>query len=54
LNNDGIFSVLDIITLQKWLFHGEHIPNSAFADINKDNKVNVIDLALIKQALLKQ
>ncbi|HAJ97656.1 MAG TPA: hypothetical protein DCO72_07970 [Ruminococcus sp.] len=53
-NNDGVLNVADIVLFQKWL---HNVPNTHLADwkstdMNGDNKLNVIDLALMKQKLI--
>ena len=52
-NNDGKFSVTDVILLQKWLLKkdGVQLSNWRAVDFYQDGKLNVIDLALMKKAL---
>lgn len=53
-NGDGLFTVTDIVTLQKWLLSSGTLPKWKAADFNKDDTINVIDLCLMKTALLKK
>ena len=43
-------NIADIVTLQKYILNQEiSIFDYKSADINNDNKINVIDLALLKE-----
>lgn len=53
-NEDGIFSVADVILLQKWLLA---VPETELADWEiidfcGDGRLDVFDLCLMKKALL--
>lgn len=49
-NNDGQFSVADIVMLQKWLLNdGTVLDNWKVADLYEDDMLNVFDLALMKK-----
>lgn len=51
-NNDGSFTVADIVMLQKWLLNdGIVLDNWKAADLYGDNVINVFDLALMKQMI---
>jgi len=50
-NGDGNFSLVDVVKVHKMLQTKKAPPKSC--DLNKDNKVNVIDLSLMKQKLFK-
>lgn len=51
-NNDGSFTVADIVMLQKWLLNdGTVLDNWKAADLYGDNVINVFDLALMKQMI---
>lgn len=56
VNMDGSFNVADVVLLQKWLLAvpDTHLPNWKAADLCEDDKLNVFDLCLMKQALLEQ
>lgn len=56
LNADGEISVLDILTLQKYLLGKESFSEATWknADMNSDGIVNIYDLILLKQAVLNQ
>ena len=55
-DNDGQFSLVDIVLLQKWLLNKSdaHLGNWKNVDFNQDNKINIFDFCLIKSELLKQ
>ncbi len=53
VNADGIVNNTDVTTLQNWLHRKGNLPNWANADMNHDNKINVIDLALLKKSVRK-
>ncbi len=55
VNTDGVFSVADVVFLQKWLFAD---PNVTLADRNAgdictEGTPNVFDLCLLKQKLIE-
>lgn len=51
-NNDGKFTIADIIMLQKWLLNdGTVLDNWKTADLYEDDMLNVFDLALMKQMI---
>ncbi|MDE5885380.1 MAG: dockerin type I repeat-containing protein [Oscillospiraceae bacterium] len=51
-NDDGEFTILDVIILQKWLHGSGHLEKWQNADFNGDGIINVYDLCLMKRALL--
>lgn len=55
VNADGIFSVADVILLQKWLLSvpDTHLTNWKAADFCEDGKLDVFDLCLMKRALIE-
>lgn len=55
LNDDGVFTVSDIVLLQKWLINEENaeLSKPESADMNKDNRINIFDLSLLKEEFLK-
>ena len=55
VNNDGSFSLADAALLQKWIlaFQGTALENWQAGDMNSDNKLNVVDLAVMKSQLLE-
>lgn len=55
VNNDGAFSVADIIMLQKWLLAvpDTKLANWKAADLYADSKLDVFDLCLMKRALIQ-
>ena len=56
ISQDGIINVQDVIFLQKYLHGKQTITEKQFniADMNHDGHLNVIDLALLKQQILKK
>lgn len=48
VNGDDIITVSDVVTLQKFILATEGVKISSYSDMNRDGKVNVIDLALLK------
>ena len=52
-NNDGSFTVADIVMLQKWLLSdGTVLDNWKAADLYADDTLDVLDLALMRQLIL--
>lgn len=56
VNADGTFSVADVVLLQKWILA---VPDTALddwkaADLYEDDKLNVLDLCMMKRLLLDQ
>lgn len=54
VNGDGLFTVADLVTLQKWLLGSGTLPKWKAADFNKDDVINIVDICLMKTALLKK
>lgn len=50
-DNNGTFGLSDVVMLQKWLLRAGTLTNWKAADLNKDNVIDVFDLALMKRAL---
>ncbi|MDE6424584.1 MAG: leucine-rich repeat protein [Ruminococcus sp.] len=55
VNADGIFSVADVILLQKWLLTvpNTHLADWKAADFYEDDVLDVFDLCLMKRALIE-
>ena len=55
LNDDGEFNVADAVLLQKWLLTvpDTHLAEWKAADFSNDNKLNAVDLNLMKRDLLQ-
>ncbi len=56
VDGNGLVSVADAVKLQKYLLGAEPNPDSVRAnnaDLNKDQKLNAVDLTLLKMKLLK-
>ena len=56
INSDGRLDASDIILIHKHILSmsGETVVDTSYADINKDNTVNVLDLMLLKNLILTQ
>lgn len=54
VNDDGVFSVSDVVLLQKWLLAvpDTHLANWKAADFCEDNKLDAFDLTLMKRAMI--
>ena len=54
VNNDGLFSIIDIVHLQKWLaaVPDAELVNRDAADFNNDGRINIFDLCLMKENLI--
>ena len=55
VNNDGAFSISDVVLLQKWLLAipDAQLINWKAADFCEDDQLNVLDLTLMKNALIQ-
>ena len=55
VNADGVFDVLDVVTLQKWLLAVPNIKLEDWkaADLFEDDQLDTFDLCLMKRALLQ-
>ena len=55
VNEDGVFSVADVLLLQKWLLAvpDADLANWKAADLCQDNVINVLDLCFMKQMLIR-
>ena len=53
-NNDGVFTIADIVMVQKWLLNDATVlDNWKAADFHSDDMLNVLDLVLMKQLVLE-
>ncbi|MDO5559858.1 MAG: dockerin type I repeat-containing protein [Oscillospiraceae bacterium] len=53
VNDDGDFNIKDIVVLTGWILgYGTDSINMKAADLNNDDKINILDLCLMKQKLL--
>lgn len=52
-NGDGQFTISDVVMFQKWLSGTGEITNWKNADFTWDNNLDIFDLTLMKQELLK-
>ena len=55
VNADGKFDIADVVTLQKWILavSDVKIDDWKAADLYEDNKINVLDLCIMKRELIK-
>ncbi|MBP5379359.1 MAG: dockerin type I repeat-containing protein, partial [Ruminococcus sp.] len=55
VNGDKLFSIEDLVLLQKWLLGAPktELFDCTLADLNKDNAVDIFDLCLMRKALLQ-
>ena len=53
-NDDGVFSLSDVVTLQRWLLSAKNamIANWKAADLNNDDKLDVFDLCQMRKEVL--
>ncbi len=56
INADGVFSVADVVALQKWLLctHDAEIADWKAGDLCGDNRLDVFDLCCMKRELLQK
>ncbi len=56
VNYDGAITVADIVLLQKWVaaVPDTHLPHWRNADLNDDDRIDILDLCLLRQMLLTQ
>ena len=54
INGDGSFNIVDLITLQNWMLNipDTEITDTDAVDFLRDNKLNILDFCLMKQALI--
>lgn len=55
INDDGEFNISDVVLLQKWLLAvpDVHLANWKAGDLCEDDRLDVFDLCLMKQEVLK-
>lgn len=54
VNADGKFNIADAVMLQKWLLCSGNLTDWKAGDLYNDNIINVYDLCLMKQELIKK
>ena len=54
VNADGIFSVADVVMMQKWIICSGNITDWKAGDLCEDNIINDFDLVLMKKELIKK
>ncbi|WP_295088299.1 dockerin type I repeat-containing protein [Ruminococcus sp.] len=54
-NRDGVFSVADVVYMQKWLLGSSDLMHFDWeaVDFSRDNRINAIDLVLMRKKLLR-
>ncbi len=55
VNNDGAFTVIDLVAMQKWLLDADSVSleNPGAGDVCADGTLNVYDLAVMKKLLVE-
>ena len=48
VNMDGIFSVADVVMLQKWILHVGNLTNWQAGDLCRDGEIDISDLLVMK------
>lgn len=56
VNNDGMFTIVDIVCLQRWLMNDKRVVLNCWenGDFLEDNTINVLDLSLMKRNLISK
>ena len=54
VNNDGLFNISDLVTLQKYLLGNGTLSNWKNADLCNDNRIDVFDMCLMRRLLIEQ
>lgn len=54
INNDGKFSIADLVSLHTWVIQSGELKNPSAADLDGDGEINSFDLVLLRQAFAKQ
>lgn len=54
INNDGKFSIADLVSLNNWIIRSGELKNSSAADLNNDGEIDSFDLVLLRQEFVKQ
>lgn len=56
INGDGVFTVSDLVILQKWLLNvpGTQLMDWKAADLCEDDKLDAFDMCLMRKALVEQ
>lgn len=53
VNDDGLFTVADVVMMQKWLICAGDLTDWESGDLNNDGIINVFDLCLMRRELLQ-
>ena len=53
VNKDGKFTVADLVMLEKWLLGSGEITDWQAGDLYKDNVLDVYDLCLMREEIIK-
>ncbi len=54
VDNNGLFDVADLVTMQKWLLSEDaKLISWKNGDLNNDGRLDVFDLVLMRQLLVK-
>jgi pectin lyase len=53
VNSDGVFNVIDVVMMKKWLLCSENLTDWEAGDLCNDNIIDVFDLCLMKTLLIE-
>ena len=54
INGDGDFTVSDVVSVQKWLLGSEEITDWKAGDFDRNDKLNIFDICIMKHKLLNK
>lgn len=54
VNSDGIFSIADAVSMQKYLLGADSLKKPTAGDVNKDSKLDVFDLVVMRKMLISK
>lgn len=54
VNSDGIFSIADAVSMQKYLLGAGSLKKPTAGDVNKDSKLDVFDLVVMRKMLISK
>ena len=52
VNDDGVFSIADIVMLKRWLLDNGELKNTQASDVCEDGVINILDLCVIRRMLI--
>lgn len=54
VNSDGIFSIADAVSMQKYLLGADSLKKPTAGDVHKDSKLDVFDLVVMRKMLISK